>query len=353
MQKQFSLKHWRTSAIVVLVALAVTASASQAFAQGQPGESNFYTLKQVADWGNLHASGTLAEARNGGNLLSAWRAYDSANQVWLSFNNGSPFTIGTAETFESPAVVPFGPSNFLVFHTGVDGHIYYAAVSGTNQTTSWIEIPGQTTNMSVSVAPIGQGSALEYLVYRGAGNDTHIYGTWMNAQLQWSSPINLGGGAGVTAPAICLNNTGSSLWVETIGLDNQLWTTSQPLGAANWRSWRPEGVFTGPNSVNGGGAISAPSCAATANGNVVIDYVDTNGHPHYAVFNNGGGLVTEWTTDIVSVDKGWQTVKSVRLTSAGDTVWSLFTGEHPGCGGTINCNGNDGQIWWKTVYVVP
>jgi hypothetical protein len=75
---------------------------------------------------------------------------------------------------------------------------------------------------------------------------------------------------------------------------------------------RCRGVFTGPNNALGGvGPILAPSCATTGNGNVVLDYVDTNGKPHYAVFNNGGGLVTEWTTDIVSADHGWQTVHAV------------------------------------------
>jgi hypothetical protein len=30
-----------------------------------------------------------------------------------------------------------------------------------------------------------------------------------------------------------LNNAGSSFWVATVGLDDQLWTISQPLGAAS------------------------------------------------------------------------------------------------------------------------
>jgi hypothetical protein len=353
MQKQLSLKQWRTSATVVLAALTVVVSVSQAFAQGQPGESNSYTQKQMANVASnsFKAEGSLAETRNHGIIMDAWRASDSTNQVWLSYNNGAPFTIGTTKTFASPAVVPFGPSNFLVFHTGVDGHIYYAAVSGTNMATDWIEVPGQTTNMAVSVAPIGRNSSLEYMVYRGAGNDTHVYGTWMNDQFQWSSPINLGGGAAVTPSAICLNSAASSLWVATIGLDNQLWTISQPLGAASWSGWVPRGVYTGPNSLNGGGAIEAPSCAATDNGNVAVDYVDSNGHPRYGVFNNGGELVTGWSTDIT----GWQTVNTVNLTPAGNTVFSLLTGTEPLCQGlNFGCKQNLANlIWWKTVYVVP
>jgi hypothetical protein len=133
----------------------------------------------------------------------------------------------------SPGVVPFGQGNFLVVHSGTDGHIYYAAVAGPNNATGWIAIPGQTKNMSVSVAQLGQGSALEYVVYRGSGNDTRVFGTWMNDRFQWSSPINISGGLSVSAPTICLNNAGSSFWVATVGLDDQLWTISQPLGAAS------------------------------------------------------------------------------------------------------------------------
>ena len=108
------LKRWRLPAVAVLTALAV-ATASQAFAQGQPGESNFYTVKQVHTVPALKTEGTLAEARNNGNLLSAWKANDSTNQVWLSYNKGSPSTISpTTQTFVSPAVVAIGPSNFLV-----------------------------------------------------------------------------------------------------------------------------------------------------------------------------------------------------------------------------------------------
>jgi hypothetical protein len=60
-------------------------------------------------------------------------------------------------------------TNFLVFHTGIDGQIWYAAVAGTNDATGWIPVPGQTSNMTVSVAQIGANSANVFMVYRGSG----------------------------------------------------------------------------------------------------------------------------------------------------------------------------------------
>jgi hypothetical protein len=351
MRIQFCLKSWRISAGVLLAALAVVASTSQAFAQGQPGEVTNYSLEQVNTAGRVRSQGTLAEARNGGNLLDVWLAAEST-QVFLSYNNGAPFTISAGtQTFVSPTVVPFGPSNFLVFHTGIDGNIYYAAVSGPNNATGWIQVRGNTTDMSVSVAQIGAGSRNIYMVYRGAGSDPHVYGIWMNAQQEWSSPINVAGGLAAAAPAICLNNTGSSLWVAVIGTDNQLWTTSQRLGAPSWPFFTPRGVYTGPNSLNRipPGPILAPSCAATANGDVVMAYVDGNDHPNYAVFFDGGGLVSQWTEDLASFRNNWQTPYAVNLSSSGNTVYSLFTSlqvDPTDC--VVNCH--DNEVWWKLVY---
>ena len=164
------LNRWRLSALAVLTALAV-ATATPAFAQGQPGEFNFYTVKKVHTAGNLYTEGSLAEARNNGNLLSAWKADDNTNQVWLSYNNGSPFTISPrTQTFVRPAVVAIGTSNFLVFHTGIDGQIYYAIVVGDHEAGGWIPIPGQTSNMAVSAAQIGGNANNVYMVYRGSGH---------------------------------------------------------------------------------------------------------------------------------------------------------------------------------------
>src|SRR5258708_27740782 len=115
----------------------------------------------------------------------------------------------------------------------------------------------------------------------------------MNAQEEWSSAVNIGGGLSVASPAICLNNTGSSLWVVAVGLDNQIWTTSQYLGAPTWPNWTPRGVYAGG---------LPPSCA-TADGTVVMAYVDGNGNPHYASFNNAGNVVINWTQD----STGYQT----------------------------------------------
>lgn len=349
MHKQLSLKHGRTLAILVLAALAVIASASQAFAQGQFNESDSYTLKKVAPNNNLWANNSVAETRDPqGNILDVWRANDLTNRVWLSYNNGEPFQIGTTATLASPAVAAWGASGFIVLQTGTDSKIYYTFVYGPNSNQGgWTPIPGQTTpkTMSVSAAPVGTGSEYIYVVYRGSGNDTRVYGTFIDPQGNWSSPTNFAGGLAVAPPAVCLNSATNTLYVLAVGLDNQIWLTHQQLGQPDWNSWAGLGAYTGTYTLNDQ-PPSAPSCAGLDTGNTVLDYVDTTGHPHYGVFTTDGQPVG-WTRDITN----WQTVDAVTLTSVGGTAWAVFTGFALECTGSAEAcnNNNDDLIWWKVV----
>ena len=167
------LKQWRLSILAALIGLA-TATPSQSFAQGQPGESSSYANEKVSQAGDLRSNGTLAEARNGGNQLDVWKSNtkttDSTGQIWMSSNHGVPFQVGNTQTQASPAAAPFGDNGFFVVHTGIDGRIYWTVVAGNGQNTGqWFAIPNQTTpsTMSVSVANLGEGSPDEFVVFRG------------------------------------------------------------------------------------------------------------------------------------------------------------------------------------------
>jgi hypothetical protein len=355
-------KWWRSSAIAVLAVAAVLGTASEVLAQ-QPGEGDSYNPEKAAipsSGGFIDSEGALSEARNNGNQLDVWRAnvndgdlsFDNTTPgaIWMSINHGPPFQVGNTATLTNPAVAPFGTDSFFVIQTGTDGKIYWTIVLGNGGNSGqWNAIPGQSTpnNMAVSVAPIGQGSLDEYVVYRGSGNDERVFGTWVNDAGNWSTPINLGGGLSNVPPAICLNSAGSALWVLAIGTDNQLWWTFQGLGAASWPGFTATGQFTAVPQFDGTKPISAPSCAATNNGNLVMDYLDQNGTPNYAVFNPGGRQLTGWTKDTTH----WQSEYSVHLTSSGNTVWSLFTGIGNACnnGSLSHCNEN--ETYFKTVYI--
>jgi hypothetical protein len=124
----FPRKRWQLALTGALTALALSVTlAGPAFAS-EPGEWGSWSQEMVSDGSQqVRTAGTLSEARNGGALLEVWRGADN-NQVWASWNNGYPFSLGgsSTATYASPQVVGWGPDNFAVFHTGTDGNIYYA-----------------------------------------------------------------------------------------------------------------------------------------------------------------------------------------------------------------------------------
>jgi hypothetical protein len=199
----------------------------------------------------------------------------------MSRDNGSVFTIGGTVTYENPTVVPWGPVDFMIFHTGDDGNIWYTVVNQDfSNWGSWYAIPNNYTNLSVSAAQMGEGSYQVYLVYRGLGNDLRIWGTWFSGQNgSWSNAENIGGGMGNTSPGVSYNSVSDQLTVTVGGTDNQLWMTNQQVGASGWNNWWPLGVYT----------VDTPHSAACSNGNMVVSILngDINGdiNPEYAKFN--------------------------------------------------------------------
>jgi hypothetical protein len=247
---------------------------------GLPGET--YTPQHDHVGGSeLQCQGTYSEARNGGHLLLVWRGWlenvnSGASPVWMSLDNGTPFTIGETETFVSPQVVPWGPDAFLVFHTGVDGNIWFTPVyaDGSNSGTCY-SVPGNTTNLAVSLAQMGNDSYNVYMVYRGVGNDLRVWGTWFGGPNGWSTPENISGGMANSAPAVVMNNVSNQLFVTAQGTDNKLWITNQTLGAKGWIGWTPQNSW----NPDGTDTFNTAHMAVTSDGNMVISVWNGNSNP--------------------------------------------------------------------------
>jgi hypothetical protein len=322
----------RSLAIAVLAALAVVATGSEAFAQALPGESNTYNPERVGgdQTQQLALQGDFSEARNtsanggGENLLEVWRGADN-NQVWMSFNNGPVFTIGETQTYVAPTVVPWGPNSFLVFHTGVDGRIYSAAVypDGSNS-GSWTPVSNNFTNMPVSVAQMGANSYNVYMVYRGQGDDQRVWGTWWDESNEsWSNAENIDGGLSITAPGVVYNQDSRQLFVAAQGLDNNVYMTQQALGADGWATWANQNIAT----------YDTPHMAVTSNGQLTVSIMNANSQPKYGVFDNQGFLLYGWEGDTT----GWQSPNTVQLSTNGTTIFALLTGFN-------------GLGYWKQLY---
>jgi hypothetical protein len=309
----FSRKRWRLALIAALTTIGLSvAFTGQAFA-AEPGEWGSWTPETVNHPSSLvvASQGSLSEARNtAGNLFEVWRGADN-NQVWMSYNNGNAVTVGgNTATYVNPTVVPWR-DGFMVFHTGVDGNIYYTPISSTGATTgSWYQVPNQTTNMAVSVTQLGVGSGQLYMVYRGA-NDQRIWGTWFDGSgpTNWTSTQNIGGGMSPSAPSVVYNPVSDALFVMARGTDGQNWMAA---GWFNTMQWYAEG----------GATIDSPSIGVINNGNMMVDYVDANHTVQYRIYSPDGEAISPWLPDVT----GYQTNHPVHFAAVGNALYALLTG---------------------------
>lgn len=321
----FSRKRWRLALIAVLAALAVSVTyAAPAFA-AEPGESGTWNEEYVGNQ-QLEAQGTMSEARDGqGDLLQVWRG-ETNNAVWLSFDNGNPYTLGTTATYVNPTVVPWGNSAFMVIHTGTDDNIYWTIVYDDGSWDgTWSSVPGQSTDNAVSATQMGAGSYNVLMMYQGVSNN-NVYSTmylttpentgWQNAQ--WVS-----GGTTFAAPGVAYNAASGNAYAVIRGEDNQVWMNSLVNG--QWGSWTGQGFYT----------YVSPTIAADAqSGNMLVSAVNENSYvPYYQAYDQNENALGGWSQDIT----GWQTVYSVFLSVIGTAIYAIFTGQN-------------GYVYYKQAY---
>ena len=314
----FSRKRWRLALIGALTAIAVSVTfASPAFA-AEPGEENTWHPEMVSDQTlQVETQGTLSEARNGGSLLEVWRGADN-NQVWMSWNNGYPFYLGVnTATYVSPTVVPYGPDYFMVFQVGTDGSINYTVVYGDDETSGyWTQVPGQTTNMPVSVTQMGPGSWALYMVYRGAGTDTRLWGTLFNASWQFTSTIV--GATSYSAPSVAWNDASQELFVVQRGTDNQAWMIGGTWGMSGITWWSG-----GQSYYSGNNDFYTPTIAVNSPGDMLVADIDYNNNPQYQTYDEWGNATGGWSVDVTY----WQTNFVIALAAVGIAIYALITGE--------------------------
>jgi hypothetical protein len=246
----------------------------------------------------------------------------------MSLDNGSAFTIGGTVTYVDPTVVAWGEDGFMVFHTGDTGSIFYTPVFGDgNHSDIWTSVPGNFTNLPVSVAQMGTGSSNLYLVYRGLGNDLRVWGTWYDfSSNSWSGAEQINGGLANTAPGVSMNYLTNQLFVTAQGTDNQLWITHQELGAPSWNNWSPMGVYT----------TGSPYSIACANGNMAFSILDSNSHPEFAKFDGYGNQKTGWTEDSFA-----NTSSPARLTANGNNVYATMG---------LFLDNSSNRAYWQQLY---
>jgi hypothetical protein len=330
----FPGKRWRLALTAVLAALAVSVAFAAPALASEPGEWGSWSQELVSNGTQqVRTAGTLSEARNGGALLEVWRGADN-NQVWASWNHGYPFSLGGSNTatYASPQVVGYGANNFMVFHTGTDGNIYYAYVYDDNNWQGyWNQVPGQSTpnDMPVSVTQMGPGSSNLYMVYHSSSDD-RVWGTRFSGL--WQNVENVGGGLSPSAPSVTWNNQATRIYIAVRGEDNQVWEVG------GFPYFNPQSLTTSMIWYNwfgdGGGAITTPGIAVNQYGQMMLDYVADDNLTWYQPQNQGGSPTGSWQEDTTY----WQTNFAVALVAVGVAIYALITGQ------------DDNNVYYKQAF---
>ena len=322
----FPRRRWRLAFMAVLAALAVSVTVVGPAFAAEPGEDGSWSQEYVGGQ-PLRVNGHMTEARNAGHLLQVWRG-ETNNNVWMSLDNGNPFTLGTTATYVSPTVVPFGPSSFMVLHTGTNGNMYYTYVySNGGWANNWWAIPNQSTNNAVSAAQVGtsNGGTTILVLYRGNGND-NVYSTaYISDAGGWQSAEIVAGGQTEAAPSVTYNAYSNQVFAVIRGEDNQIWMNS--ISNGQWGNWAGQGFYT----------YTPPIIRANGNtGHMLVSAIDENSYrPTYRAYTSNGVPMpgTGWSQDIT----GWQTVRAVAISVLGYSIYAILTGL-------------DGNVYYKQAY---
>jgi hypothetical protein len=327
--QRFSRKNRKLSVLFVLahcvlggMAIAQPTAISKAVVQPPPS----YSPEEVG--GNqLQLQGAFSEARsNDGGLIEVWRGANN-NQVWISIDNGEPFTIGSTQTYTNPTVTPWGPQGYMIFHVGINGLIYFHTVYSDGWWNGdWDAIPGQSTNtsMAVSAVQMGNGSHNVYLVYRGSGNDYRVWGTWYDGNDGvWAGADNIATGVSFFPPSITFNPESQRLFAVVQGAaNNHVYLTTNQLGSAYWPPWTDLGPYTVTNG--------QPFIAADGDGDMTISLLGPSGHSQWAQFNSDGNQLTSWEADPLT------SPNAISLSSAAHAIFLLYNIYNEG--------------WWRVIY---
>jgi hypothetical protein len=251
------------------------------------------------------------EARINGVLMEVWEGATNQN-VWMSINNGLPFTFSEALTNNTPTVIPYGSDQFMVFFTGTDNHIWYSFV-GTDGSNPgrWYQVPNnQTTGMPVAAAPMGgPGTTNVFVAYHGNTTD-NIYQTWYDGSSgTWSDAEDLGRGVSPSHPAVTYNIATNQMVVAIQGTNNHLLINSQALGAQGWGIWQDEGLL----------CLGPPALVSIPSGRMVTEAPSgAEGALELALYNSAGDIIQTLT------DESAQGASVNNLTTEGDQVFGLY-----------------------------
>ncbi|MFF3066879.1 hypothetical protein [Kitasatospora sp. NPDC057936] len=219
-----------TAVLALLVGLASPASA----ALGEGSQWYQETENEV----NLQSGDTISEARSPDTLIQVWRGNDN-NRVWISRNGGAPVVFPGTQTQAAPRVV-WTANGFYVFHTGVDGRIYYtqprftqSGILSQSQPANWWSPEGNVVtrpNLSPSVTPVRNG---EMLLSWGSATDNNQYTASFDGA-NWAAPRQVPGVLSDTANSIAYSSYWDQFALVHRGLDGRAYVMTRDRRSDVW-----------------------------------------------------------------------------------------------------------------------
>ncbi|MFD9686640.1 hypothetical protein ACFXPX_43200 [Kitasatospora sp. NPDC059146] len=220
---------WRMAAVTATTALAVLMFSNAPASAAVFGESSTWA-SEIEDNVPVRANGFMGEARAvNGDLIQVWRGYDNPG-MYLSLDHGRPVRLAGA-TNASPQVVYMGGAQFVLFHTGTNGFIFYCVLT-VNQANNgqrylnfgnWIQVPnGAQTNDGRPVAIAALPHNNISLAFHGA-NSNEIWSMIFNIPNNlWGDPVRVAGATSNSSPALAFSPANNLLLMAYRGLDNRV-----------------------------------------------------------------------------------------------------------------------------------
>lgn len=330
------MRRWlRVAAIVASIAIGLGIAAPAAIA-AQPGESSTW-YQEVAGGSQIEGRGEDEARSPDGTLVEVWRGFNN-NEIYVSVNNGavwrwvSTLSGNVPQTYARPRVV-WTEYGFRVWHTGTDGHIYYAGMTINNGQVVglgefWQAPSNVVTRNDQPPAVVGlPGGESVYLAWVGS-NSNQLYGLYYDGNNHvWHPAEAIPGATSPVAPNLAFNRNWSTrqLALTWAGEDHNVYIAWQLYGNSSWTTYRYQGRQT----------ASSPSIAFTDNGHgqlVVTPYVNgqSGGGVQYTTLNSDRTWNGVWTPEITS--QSWQYTPN--LVAWQNVVYSIAVAYN-------------GYIWWK------
>lgn len=318
------------SAVAIAAAIAVMLAGARPAAAALPDEENSWH-SEIENNVQLQSSETISEAYDpSGNLIQVWRSNDANWAIWVSYNHGAPQRWPNAATAAAPRVI-WTDYGFRIFHTGIDGYIYYAGLTivsgGILNLGTWVQVPNNArTIYSEAVSVIALPSGSWYLAWtdaNGFAGNSQIWAMYYNGpSATYSAATALPDVRSLSAPSISFAPAAGRIMFVWRAINDMVYVADQQYGTNIVTIWGHLATLV---------TDETPSVAVASNGvaEVIARNRDTGYLMETVIWPQNRSWLGGWmeeTTRLVTNHAVWLTVIGTAIyliltDPAGNVFW--------------------------------